>query len=104
MGFCVIGDRDSILGYQLAGAEGLAVHDGESARAAFRQAVEPGRCQVLTIVESAAELIGPEIDAHRMTGHTPFIAIIPGLTPASGKRKSLAEMVQQAVGVTSARD
>lgn len=104
MGFCAIGDPDSILGYELAGAAGFSAHDEESARAAFRKAVADTRFQVLTITENAAAWIEPEIDAHRLSGQPPFVAVVPGLHPASVKRKSLADMVQQAVGVSTSRD
>ena len=103
MSFRVIGDRDSILGYQLAGADGFAVQDADSARAAFQAAVSDSVCAVLTIMENAAEWLGPEIDTHRLSGRLPLIAIVPGLRPAVGRRTSLTEMVQQAVGVGSSR-
>jgi V/A-type H+/Na+-transporting ATPase subunit F len=104
MHYRVIGDRDSILGYQLAGVEGFAVHDANAARAAFRAALADNTCAVLTIVENAAEWIEPEIESHRLSGRQPLIAIVPGLLPATGRRNSLTEIVQQAVGVSSGRE
>jgi vacuolar-type H+-ATPase subunit F/Vma7 len=102
MPFCVIGDRDSILGYQLAGAGGWPVQDESSARQAFRHVLAQESCRIVLLVHPAEVWLAKEIEAHRKTSRPPLVAAVAGL--ASGAPPmTLVQQVQMSVGLSPAR-
>lgn len=98
MAYHIIGDADTVLGYRFAGVTGDAVSTPEEARAAFQKAIADGQ-GILLITEQVEGMIEPEVKAHRLATCPPFLAVVPGLWGASGKRRSLQSLISEAVGI-----
>ena len=102
MPFCVIGDRDSILGYQLAGAEGWPVQDESSSRQAFRHVLAQESCKIVLLVHPAEVWLAKEVEAHRNTTRPPLVASVAGLS-SGAPPINLVQQVQLSVGLSPAR-
>jgi len=97
--FFVIGDEDTVLGFNLVGSEGLIVHDTGEARRALEEAVEQKDVGIIIITERIAAWIRPEVRAQFYTKTIPLIVEIPDrLGPVEG-RVSIKEVIQTAVGI-----
>jgi len=104
MAYHIIGDQDTVLGYRFAGVTGNAVETAEEARAAFAKAIarhEPG---VLLLTEAVADLLETEVTAHRLAAVSPFLAVVQDIWGPRGKRRSLQELIDDAVGIHIVRD
>lgn len=100
MSFFIIGDRDTVLGFQFAGVPGVAVETPEQAQAAFRGAVAPGtECQILILTEKVGDWVGEAATAHRLASRPPYLVEVPDIWETPVKRKSLERMIQEAVGI-----
>ncbi|MBR0459203.1 MAG: V-type ATP synthase subunit F [Victivallales bacterium] len=95
----IIGDQDTVLGYRFAGVTGDAVSTPEEARAAFAHAIRENKPGVLLITEAVEEMIPEEVTAHRKSVTPPFLATVPDIWGARNKRKSLAALIGEAVGI-----
>lgn len=113
LAYYVIADEDTVLGFRYAGVTGEAVASARQARAAFQRAVQQRRARILILTEVVAETIRDEVNAvrtgkhallsapgdRRATSPAPLVVEIPGPTgPMPGKR-TLLELIQEAVGV-----
>ncbi|MFA4944327.1 MAG: V-type ATP synthase subunit F [Lentisphaeria bacterium] len=99
MAFHIIGDRDTILGFQFAGVAGAPVASAAEAQAAFRQALDRANCRVLILTEQVGEWLAAEAAAHRLTAAPPYLVEIPDLWETPVRRQSLEGMIQEAVGI-----
>ena len=99
LAYYLIADEDTVLGFRYAGVPGEVVSSAQEARDAFQHAVEKRRARILILTDVIAETIRDEVNAAR-TGETwPLVVEIPGPTgPMPGKR-TLLELIQEAVGV-----
>jgi len=95
----IIGDQDTVLGYRFAGVTGDAVETPQEARAAFAKAVEGQVQGVLLITEAVEVMLEAEVTAHRLLAKPPFLAVVQGIMGQAKKRKSLQEMINDAVGI-----
>jgi V/A-type H+-transporting ATPase subunit F len=96
--FC-IGDEETVLGFGLAGVEGKPATTPEQTRAALAGALAASDCAVVIITDVAAEGIRPEIEAIRFERERPLIVEIPGPEGPLPGRRSLREIVQEAIGM-----
>jgi len=111
--YYVIADEDTVLGFRYAGVTGEVVESAREARAAFQQAVQERRARILVLTDVIAETIREEVNAvrtgkqasadapgnRRAASPVPLVVEIPGPTgPMPGKR-TLLELIQEAVGV-----
>ena len=95
----IIGDADTVLGYRFAGLSGDVVTSQPEALAAFQKAIagkEPG---VLLITEAVEDWIPEAVQAHRLTAEPPYLAVIQDIWGARPHRKSLQDMIREAVGI-----
>jgi len=99
MAFQIIGDRDTILGYQFAGVAGTAVETLAEAQAAFRAVTVAGDCQVLILTETVARLLGNEVTTHRLAARPPYLVEVPDIWGTKVPRRSLEQLIQEAVGI-----
>ena len=97
--FRIIGDRDTILGYRLAGVEGEAVETEEQAREAFARAVQEQEEGILLLTEQVEALIPDLVTAHKLQAAPPFIAVIQAVSGPLKGRKPLLETIYEAVGI-----
>ena len=99
MGFYVIGDEETVLGFSFAGAEGRVVHDGDEAREALDEAIEEGEQTVIVITETLAGDIRDRIQEVRFGEALPLIVEVPGPEGPREETPALADMIREAVGI-----
>ncbi len=99
MRFFCIGDEDTVRGFALAGVDGEAVATPEQAAVALGRAVARAELGVVVITDRVAAGIRRQVEAHRLTRERPILVEIPGPGGVLPGRKSLRELVQEAVGM-----
>jgi vacuolar-type H+-ATPase subunit F/Vma7 len=104
MSFHIIGDADTVLGYRFAGVSGDVVETAEDARAAFKAALSNHRKGVLLITEAVEDMLDEEVTAHRLSSKTPYLAVMQDIWGPLGKRRSLQELIYEAVGIRIVQD
>ena len=100
MKFYCIADKNTVRGFRLAGIESYAAETAEEAHAAIDNIAARPDCGIIIITEKAAVWIRQHIDMIRMERERPLIVEIPGPEGPLSGRKSLRELVQEAVGVS----
>jgi V/A-type H+/Na+-transporting ATPase subunit F len=97
--FCCIADEDTVRGFRLAGITGQAVTTAPQAAAAIQQAVERRDCGIIILTDTVAAGIRSQVDTIRLERDRPLIVEIPGPGGPLPGRKSLRQLVQEAVGM-----
>lgn len=99
MKFYVIGDEDTVLGFQLAGVDGIVVSDALEAKQAVEEAFRREDLGVIIIPERIASKIQGLVNQYLYKTTFPLIIEIPDrLGPLEG-RKSVRDLLRAAVGV-----
>lgn len=96
--FC-IGDEDTVLGFRLAGVKGRLARDSGETQAAFRSATAMPGIGIVIITERLAGLIREELDAFQAAAELPLILEVPDRHGPVPDRKSMEQIVWQAVGM-----
>jgi V/A-type H+-transporting ATPase subunit F len=96
--FC-IADEDTVRGFRLAGIAGQVVKTAEQVAAAVEAATAETENSVIVLTEQVAAVIGPLVERIRLEREQPLIAEIPGPDGPMPGRKSLRQLVQEAVGI-----
>ncbi len=99
MAFYIIGDEDSVLGFNLIGVSGKAVENVDEARESFHKMIDGNSIKILLITERVAELLQQEIDEHRAKMAFPIVVEIPDMGGPIPTRKSIADIVRSAIGI-----
>ncbi len=99
MTYFVIGDEDTVLGFELVGIPGARAADPEEAQAAFGKALAAGTTGIIVITETAADMIRPLVDRYLFTATFPLIVEIPGPDASGKKKRDLRALVNQAIGI-----
>jgi len=97
--FFVIGDEDTVLGFSLAGADGIVVHDATSARRALDETMEREEIGIIIITERVATMIRDEVNAYFYQRAYPLIVEIPDRLGPLEERVSVRDVIQTAVGI-----
>lgn len=99
MKFFCIGDEDTVRGFRLAGIEGHVVTNPLEAETALQQVVRRRDAGVVIITDAVAAEIRPQVDAVRLECERPLLVEIPGPQGPTAGRKTLRQLVQEAVGI-----
>ena len=99
MSYRIIGDLDTVLGYRFAGVEGDSVSSPDEAREAFLKATAPGSRGILLVTEEIEGMIEELVTAHRVSAKEPYLAVVPGIWGAKRGRKTLQQLINDAVGI-----
>lgn len=111
MKYCVIGERELVLGFALVGVQGTVANTQEEAREAFYQVTGRGnllaggtpvteeRVKVLILTEDVAAMIENEVRDWQMKSEYPLIVEIPGLQGHLAGRKTLTDAIREAIGI-----
>lgn len=99
MAYHVLGDTDTILGFGFAGVPGTAVGSADEARAAFAGLIADQGLKVLVVTCPVAEMIDHELTEHRLSSQPPYVVEIPDIWGTDVNRRTLIEMIQEAVGI-----
>ena len=100
----IIGDQDTVLGYLFAGVSGDAVSTVEEARAAFSAVLKDPSVTVLLVTEAVEDMLMAEVTAHRLSTVKPYVTVVQDVWGAKGKRRSLQELINEAVGIKIGTD
>jgi V/A-type H+-transporting ATPase subunit F len=99
MKFHCIADEDTVRGFRLAGVLGEIATTAREASAAVQAATERPDCGIIILTEKIADAIRPLVEQIRFERERPLIVIVPGPEGAAHERKSLRQLVQEAVGI-----
>jgi V/A-type H+-transporting ATPase subunit F len=99
MKFHCIADEDTVRGFRLAGIDGEAVETAAEAEQVVRRAAENPGIGILILTDLVAAEIRPLVDDIRTNRSRPLIAEIPGPDGPMPGRKTLQQLVQEAVGI-----
>ena len=99
MRYAIIGDEDTVLGFELVGVSGQIVRTEEDARRAFDAALEDKDVGIIIITERIADMIRPLVDKYLFTMTFPLIVEIPDRQGRSPDRPGIREMVNAAIGI-----
>ena len=99
MRYFIIGDEDTVLGFQLAGVEGMVARNPEEAERAFDAALENHDFGIVIITERVAELIREQVDRFIFTQAFPLILEIPDRNGKLEGKPNLRQMVNRAIGI-----
>jgi len=99
MKFFCVADEDTVRGFRLAGVEGEAVATAAEADQAIRRAAQRPDLGVLIVTDTVAAEVRELVDDVRMNRDRPLIVEIPGPQGPMPGRKTLRQLVQEAVGI-----
>ena len=99
MKIMVVGDPQAVLGFSLAGVQGLAAGTAPQAKEALKKALSTPDVGIILVTEEAASLIGSTMDQFRLRSTVPLVVEIPGPGTAQSNRPTLQEVVFRAIGV-----
>lgn len=99
MSFFVIGDEDTVLGFKLVGVPGVSIMKEEEVHNAFRDAIANRSGKILLITERLAKGIHREVVNQRASMKPPFVIEIPDRNGPLPDRKTIAEMIREAIGI-----
>jgi len=99
MKFFCVADEDTVRGFRLAGVEGEAVATAGEADRAIRRAAGQPDLGILILTDAVAADVRELVDDVRMNRDRPLIVEIPGPQGPMPGRKTLRQLVQEAVGI-----
>ncbi|MDT8391788.1 MAG: V-type ATP synthase subunit F [Lentisphaeria bacterium] len=99
MAYHILGDTDTILGFGFAGVSGTAVDSADEARAAFAGLIADKALKILVVTCPVAAMIDSELTDHRLSSRPPYVVEIPDIWGTKVNRRTLIEMIQEAVGI-----
>ena len=99
MQFFVIGDRETVLGFRLAGVKGIAATDREETLNALKGALDRRDVGVILITENLASGIREEVEARLYGRGFPLVLEVPGPEGPGPGRLSVEDVVRKAVGM-----
>lgn len=99
MKYFVIGDQDTVLGFNLAGVEGRIVSGKEETEAAFSDTLNIPDAAIVVITEKCAALIREELENYLFTKDFPLIVEIPDRSGPDPGRPSLKQTINAAIGI-----
>jgi len=97
--FYCIGDEDTVRGFRLAGVEGQVVSTDQEAEEALRRVTQRSDIGVVVINDVVAAGIWEQVDAVRLECERPLLVEIPGPHGPLEGRKTLRQLVHEAIGI-----
>lgn len=108
--FFVVAEEEIVLAFRMVGVEGRAVSGRAEALDAFKFATGTGAdpsgrpykargAKVLILTEEVADILEAEAMEWQLAGAFPLIVEIPSQRRSRAGRKSLVDLVREAVGV-----
>jgi len=99
MKYSIIGDEDTVLGFEMVGVSGKVVHDADEAHRAFAALLEDKDVGIVIITERIADMMRATVDKYLFTVSFPLIVEIPDRTGTAPGRPGIREMVNAAIGI-----
>jgi len=99
MKYSIIGDEDTVLGFEMVGVPGRVVRDPAEAQRAFHAALEDKETGIVIITERIADMIRPLVDRYLFTVSFPLIVEIPDGKGRPPGRPGIRELTNAAIGI-----
>ena len=93
-------DKDTALGFKLAGIEVKEIEKKEDMQNIFSPLLRQQDLGILLISEDLAETVREEINAHLYSGKFPIIVEIRSFTGKEKPRKSIDELIKESIGIS----
>jgi len=97
--YSIIGDEDTVLGFEMVGVSGRTARDPDEAQRAFRAALEEKETGIIIMTERVADMIRPLVDRYLFTESFPLIVEIPDRKGREPDRPGIRELVNAAIGI-----
>lgn len=95
----VLADEDTVLGFSLAGVQGIIVTTEEEIRKAFEQVTHQDDVGIVLMTERVAQKIRKTVDEWIIGGGQPLLVEIPDSQGPLEGRRTPHEFVKSAIGV-----
>lgn len=95
----VIGSRQAVVGFRLAGVDGIVATDRSDALPAFQAAVVRKDLGLVMVTEGTAHHLRKEIDARLYGTGFPLVVEIPEPDGPDPARQNVGEIVRRAIGM-----
>ncbi|WP_024465491.1 V-type ATP synthase subunit F [Treponema pedis] len=111
MSYCIIGERELVVGFSLVGVEGFTANSREEALLAFNKVTGKGNLlagnvpdegckpKILIITEQVSEFLSEELKEWQLKGDYPLVVEIPCLQGKMEGKKTLTDSIREAVGI-----
>jgi V/A-type H+/Na+-transporting ATPase subunit F len=99
MKYSIIGDDDTVLGFEMVGVSGKIVRDAEEAQRAFEELIADKEVGIIIITERVADMMRDTVDKYLFTVSFPLIVEIPDRTGSAPGRPGIRDMVNAAIGI-----
>jgi V/A-type H+-transporting ATPase subunit F len=96
--YLVIADEDTVLGFRCTGVAGTAVSNRAEALAALKSARD-SETGVVILTQEVAAMMQEDVDVLRFGGGLPMVVEIPGARGPLAGRRTLSDVIRQAIGV-----
>jgi len=97
--FFIIGDQETVLGFRMAGIEGIAVRTPEETSQALDGIFQREGIGVILIPERIAQPVRTQVDRYFYKTTFPLIIEIPDRFGPLPGRRDIRELIRAAVGV-----
>ena len=95
----VIGHPEAVLGFSLAGVEGIAVSTPEEINKALDDALAAEGIGIILITQDVSSQIQARMDQLRQRSTVPLVVEIPGPDGTSADKPSIGDVLLRAIGV-----
>jgi len=95
----VIGHREAVLGFSLAGVGGRAVTTAEEADAALNEALASKDIGIILVTQDVAEMLKERVEHLKLHSTIPLVVEIPSPAGVPKYQPSLSEVVLKAIGI-----
>jgi V/A-type H+-transporting ATPase subunit F len=95
----VIGHPEAVLGFSLAGVNGVAVSTLEETNQALDNALVADDIGIILITQDVSSLIQTRMDQLRQKSTVPLVVEIPGPNGVSADEPSIGDVLLRAIGV-----
>ena len=95
----VIGHPEAVLGFSLAGVEGVSVSTAEETNKALDEAMASPEIGIILITQDVSSLIQTRMDQLRQHSTVPLVVEIPGPGGTGADQSSIGDVLLRAIGV-----
>lgn len=95
----VIGDEYTVLGYRLAGIQGVVVHGSQEASDAMNKALSDPDIGIILITQRTASGIRAMVESAKLEMTTPVVLEIPDRKGPMEGRESTMSIVHRLIGI-----
>ena len=99
MKYAILGDEDTVLGFEMVGVRGKIATTPEEAQAAFDALREDSKIAIIIMTEKTANMIRSTVDRYLFTNSFPLVVEIPDRHGPLPNRPDIKDMVNAAIGV-----